>query len=61
MLDLSNVNTDNSYYEEWYNNTEKWLKQNGYVINPNENEKFTCPRCGKTKIINRKWMFKIYL
>ena len=48
---MGKVNLDNPYRKQWCEETEAWLKRNGYTINPHLNEKFPCPRCGVTKIM----------
>jgi predicted RNA-binding Zn-ribbon protein involved in translation (DUF1610 family) len=50
---MGKINYDNPYRQKWLKETESWLKRNGYVINPDINEKFTCPRCGSTKIYKK--------
>lgn len=50
---MGKINLDNPYRQKWYAETERWLKRNGYVINPEENEKLTCPRCGITEIYKK--------
>ena len=50
---MGKINLDNPYRQKWYAETERWLKRNGYVINPEENEKLTCLRCGITEIYKK--------
>lgn len=50
---MGKVKLDNPYRQQWLNESENWLRKNGYVVNPEENEKLTCPRCGVTKIYKK--------
>lgn len=50
---MGKVKLDNLYRQQWLNESENWLRKNGYVVNPEENEKLTCPRCGVTKIYKK--------
>lgn len=51
---MGKFNFNNPYRNKWCNETEKWLGKMGYVKNSKNNEKFTCPRCGRKEILQRE-------
>ena len=55
---MGKYNMNNPYRQKWLSETTEWLRNKGYVFNPDVNEELTCPKCGYTKILNKNDIHK---